>query len=213
MRNHGARPQRAVGAIEAPIAVEAVRRADLLEFGQAIAQPARRCQIERRARHRLDFSGRHYVAVHRRVVVCIHLDKMILDGAFIVAREVPVGMMREIAHPRRVRFRLHDDGQAVVLVEPVDDPRFDSARIAFLTVARAIGEHDLALRRTGQWRPQPLLEPLCSSMQLMPAPVLCQLVDFAVQLELGIPDAVDHAPAGPPHGERALRVTLHIVEP
>src|SRR5688500_20159491 len=105
---------------------------------------------------------------------------MILDRPLIVPCKVPVRMMREIAHRRLVGFRLHGDGKAVILIEVISDPRLESAGIAFLAICRNIRERNTTVRWLRLGRPQALLEALRSAVQLMPAPVLGELVHLSI---------------------------------
>ena len=119
--------------------------------------------------------------------------------------------MDEIDRGRCRRVGFHDDRQPIV-VEAVEHPRLNLARIPGIAVGRGQRKSDGVLLSMAFRLPDLPVEALRSAVQMMLAPVDWQLVAFPADDEFAVADAVGIAAAGGAHARPAGDVFLEAVE-
>ena len=133
-------------AVEHPVVVVALAEHELLVVvADPLPDRVRRPEVERRARDRRE--RRRSGSASRRPACsssALSVQPVVVDRPRALARQVPVRVVREVDHRRRVRRRLVVDAQVVVLVERVVDLDVEVAG-----VARAVG------RLAGRCSPRP----------------------------------------------------------
>jgi hypothetical protein len=133
-------------AVEDEVVVVAAAR--LLERADALADPARRAEVEGRPRHGLDRPAGDPGAVHGRPGARIHGELVVEDPARAAVAQVPVGVVREVHDGGGVAARLEVDAQRVVRAEPIGDHHVEVPRIALVAVGAPVREahaHAVAL--------------------------------------------------------------------
>ena len=155
-------------------------------------------EVERRSRHRRDLARGDERRVDRRVALRGEHQQVAEDVSGAVAREVPVGVVREVHDRRLVGGRAHVDLELVGVRQRVDDRRVDIARVALLAIGRAVGEGD-ARAGVGHLRlalPHHLVETLRAAVEVVRAVVGRERVLLAVDREAALGDAVRAAAGG-----------------
>ena len=180
------------------------------QLGEVLADRLHDGEVERGVGHRRNLAGRDERRVDGRVTLRGNLQHVPEDVARAVTGEVPVGVVREVDHRRRISGGRHVHHQLVHLVERVDDLGVDIARIAFFAVLRAVREGH---RRTagGHHRvaaPHNLVEALDAAVQMVGAVIGGNGVLLAIDGELAAGDAIGAAANGAAEVLRALDIVL-----
>ena len=113
---------------------------EALEFGDALADAVRRREVQPGALDRRQLAGRYQAGVRGRVAIGIQLQHVIEHRA--AARQVEVGMVREIDRRRLVRRGLVVDAQFVVVGQRVGHFDGERAWIALFSVRAGEAEFD-----------------------------------------------------------------------
>ncbi len=190
-----------VGAQHPVVVVPAAGRRELrITGGEGLGQPARAAQVERRARDRGRRAVRDQLGVHRQVLVRLDPQEVLVDGATALARQVEVGVVRQVDHRRGVADGRVLDRELARTVQQIADVGRESPREALVPGRAAQAEPDAgpaAFARLGGL-PEPGGEAVRAAVQGVSAGLTAQRVDGAVERQHAARDAVGVAAHGGP---------------
>ena len=131
-----------------------------------------------------------------------------------LAREVEVGVLRQVDMRRLVGRRAVFDGELVARRQRVGDRCAQGARVAFLAIAAHVreGDADVAAALERLRAPHHLVEPLVAAVQVVVAIVGREVEVAAVDREAPFRDAVAVAADDGAEVARPCEVALEVVE-
>ena len=160
-------------------------------------------EIHRAACDRGDPAGRDARGVHGDVAARVHRDLMAEHVAFASAREVPVGVVREVQHRRLVGRGLVVEAQLVVVRERVGHCDGELAGVSLLAVGAHVGKaHAISVRERLRL-PNARVESRRAAVEMVHAVVRRELILLSVECEFPECDAVREAPGR--HAEMWMR--------
>ena len=106
-------------------------------------------EIEGRSFHRAQFARRNQCPVDRRNMVAFNHQLVAENVASPLARQIKVGMIREIHYGIFVSRGGIRDGQFILIVECVDNFGIQVSRKAFLAIRTQVGQLQSLALRTG----------------------------------------------------------------
>src|SRR5262249_31956124 len=149
-------------------------------------------------------------AIDGRVEIRLEAELMVERRAGIMAGEIPIAVMNEVAERRLVGRRGDLDGEAVFVIEAEADARIEIAGESLLAIGGRIVEADGAAIRCRPAGPEALVESPEAAMLVIAAVIAAQLMGDAVEGEEATGDAVAVAPADGAHIAARREIGLGI---
>ena len=165
-------------------------------------------KIERCARDVAEFAGGNQAGIDGSELVGLNYQQVAENIAGALAGEIEIRVVGEIDDGFLVAGRGISDPQCVRIRQGVDHTHFQISGEAFLAVLAEVGKFQrlAVFGRNNFSGPDGLVEALDAAVQTVFTVVLRERVGFAVERELGVPDAVSVAA----HERAEKTLVIHV---